>query len=73
MGENEDFEKIPDSAVITTSKSDLIDFTAVIFDGFIEACYKMAAENWTESSCEQLERLFNAVLEHKPYAPPPEE
>lgn len=68
-----DFELIPDEAVISLTKEELIEFSAASIELFVNECKEMAKANWCESHVEQLEKLFDSVLEEKPYCEDPEE
>lgn len=71
------FEDVEDDAQIKMNKTQLIKIiTQANVEGvtkFVNNCAAMAADNWCPAQVEMLERLFDAVLTGKPYAPGPEE
>lgn len=67
------FESIPDEAVISLTKRELLEILATSNEFFISECKEMAKANWCESHVKQLEKLFDSVLEEKPYCEDQEE
>lgn len=67
------FESIPDEAVISLTKQKLMEISGTSIVIFINECKEMAKANWCESHVKQLEKLFDSVLEEKPYCEDQEE
>ena len=53
-------------------QKEFIEFLAASIEFFVNECKEMAKANWCQSHVEQLEKLFDSVLEEKPYCEDPE-
>ena len=62
-----DFDKFPDSAVISVTKEEMLEILSVSTMAFIKDLQESAKANWCESQSKDLNRLINSVIKDVPY------